>query len=183
MPNHQLAPCAVPALLPHHPGLAQARNSRVQKECGARLRSYHSVACQTHARTGLPSRAPAVTRCPRCPTPAPLRRGGHASASVASCRPAGAQGYRLPARSSILRTTMTDTHIHGAVRDRGSGGLGAAHLPQRVSKSADRGIRRDRASLVAGASGQGRARQRRRAAVPTKAVRWQCGRSRSHRST
>jgi hypothetical protein len=33
----------------------------------------------------------------------PLRRGGHASASVASCRPTGAQGNRLPARSSILR--------------------------------------------------------------------------------
>ena len=39
-----------------------------------------------------------------------LRRGGHASAS-GPCRPTEVQGYRPPARCSILRTAMTDTRI------------------------------------------------------------------------
>jgi hypothetical protein len=56
----------------------------------------------------------------RCPpsvgvTPVALRRGGHVSASVASCRPAVAQGYRLPARGSILRTAMTDARVVSVV--------------------------------------------------------------------
>jgi hypothetical protein len=54
-------------------------------------------------------RGPAVTRGLCCPTPAPLRRGD-ASASDA-CRPTEVQGYRPPARCSILRTAMTDTRI------------------------------------------------------------------------
>jgi hypothetical protein len=56
--------------------------------------------------------AAAVTSGPRCPTSIPLRRGGHASAFVASCRPAVAQGYRLPARSSILRTMTRIVTTH-----------------------------------------------------------------------
>ena len=54
-------------------------------------------------KSGRVGAVPAVTSGRRCPTPAPLRRGGHASASVAG-RPTGAQGHRLPVRSSIRRT-------------------------------------------------------------------------------
>ena len=55
------------------------------------------------------ARSRAVTRGLCCPTPAPLRRGGHASASSRAGR-RGA-GYRPPARCSILRAAMTDTRI------------------------------------------------------------------------
>lgn len=67
-------------------------------ERGARLRPYHSVASQTHARTTLP--APAVTRCPRCPTPSAVARRARLGHYAPCTSAPEVRGHRLPARST-----------------------------------------------------------------------------------
>ena len=85
--------------------------------------SSHHDPHRHYAISGWPGAA--VTSDQRCPTFVSLRRGGHASASVASCRPAGAQGNRLPARSGGLlgRCRKALRRLRQAETERLAGGL------------------------------------------------------------